>query len=808
MLEQTWRDLRLAWRGLRRAPAFAVAAVLTLAVGIAGTTATFALLQGVLLRPLPVPDQDRLLLAWNESGGTGHWPFSVTDFETLRDGSRTLEGVAAVGYNGALPIAVTDGGTAGYVKTASVTGDFFDVLGVPPVLGRALRRADDVAGAEHVLVITHGLWQRRYGGSPDVIGRPVIVQRQQFTIVGVMPRDVEYPRGVEAWTTVAATMSVRSNEAFQVSVDIVARMKDAVTIEQATSELNTLAALIDANPKTQRPPGLTVVARSYADVVVGDMRTAIFVLFGAVGLVLLIASANVANLLLLRSDARGSELAVRLALGAGRFGLARQVLAESLVLALAASIIGLIVTSWTLQALVSLVPGGLVRAESVRMDAGVTAFCAILAFLTSALAGIVPALATSGSDLVSGLRSGGRGHSGTAMRRSRRGLVVAQVALAVTTVAAAGLLVRSMINLEAVGTGLAAGRLVLVPLELPQPKYADRARHLQFLKDVVARLEALPDVIAATPVNAAPLSGVGWDAPIAAEGQTAQAVAANPLLNLESIHPNYFAAFEVPLVRGRPFTADDRDGTADVAIVSEDVAEWIWPGQNPLGKRFKLGSLENPDNPWRTIVGIARPTRYRELSEPRATMYLPAEQFLVTAQTLVVRTTSPAEVVGRVVSDRVRAIDPDVQVMRAVPFVELLARPLARPRFNAFLIGVFGAAALLLACVGLYAVMAAYVRQRSREIGIRVALGATTADVRHLVLSEGLWLTGIGVGIGLASALGSASMLRSLLYDVHPLDPATMLSACLLLVGVSALASYLPARGAARIDPITALRAD
>jgi putative ABC transport system permease protein len=806
MFEHIWRDLRWAYRGLWRAKAFAAMAILTLSVGMAGTTTMFALVEGVLLRPLPVHDQRQLLIAWKEVSGAGHWPFDIKHLDVMRNEARSLETVAGVGYNGALPVAVSDNGAASYVRTATVTGDFFDVLGVEPILGRSLTRADNVDGAERVLVISHGLWQRSYGGSSDVLGRRVTIQRQPFTIVGVMPRDLEYPRSVEAWTPIAAAMSVRTNTAFHVAVDIVGRLRSGVTIAQATSELNTIAAQLQID-STSPTTGQQVVGRPFADVVIGDMRMAMLVLFAAVGLVLLIACANVANLLLLRAEARRSELALRVAIGAGRLGLVRQILAESLVLALAAGSIALAMTWWTLQAIVSLVPGGLVRAESIRLDAAVVIFGIAVAFLTSALAGIIPALVASGADLVTHLRSGGRGHSGAGMRRSRRGLVVAQVALAVTTVAAAGLLARSVLNLETLGISLAADRLVLVPLELPQPKYAERARHLQFLKDVMARLEATTGIRAATPVNATPLAGIGWDALFTAEGQTDQAATANPLLNLESIHPNYFSTFDVPIVLGRAFTSDDRDGRPDVAIVSEDVANRIWPGQSPLGKRLKIGKLEDK-GPWRTVVGVARPTRYRELSEPKATLYLPAEQFLVAAQTLVVRSSSPLPLVGRLVRERVLAIDADVQVMRAVPFAELLQRPLARPRFNALLTGAFGVAALLLSCVGLYAVIAAFVGQRTREIGIRVALGATGADVRRLVVSEGALLGGIGAALGLATALAAAPMLRDLLYDVHPLDPATMLSAALLLVAMSALAAYIPVRRATRIDPVYALRAE
>jgi putative ABC transport system permease protein len=357
--------------------------------------------------------------------------------------------------------------------------------------------------------------------------------------------------------------------------------------------------------------------------------------------------------------------------------------------------------------------------------------------------------------------------------------------------------------------GLAADRLVFVRLALPQAKYADGARHLQFLKDVVARLEAAPGIAGATPVNTPPFAGTGgWDAPeFTAEGQSAEQAAINPSLNLESVHPNYFQTFEVTLVRGRGFTGADRRGAPEVAVVSEDVAARTWPGEDPIGKRIKFGRLDST-YPWRTVVGVARPTRYRELTAPRPTLYVPAEQFIAAAEMLVLRTASPLGLVARLARERVGAVDPAVQVVQVAPFREMLQGPLARPRFNAFLIGVFGIAALLLAAIGLYAVIAASVRQRYTEIGVRVALGATASDVRGLVLGEGLRLAGLGAAIGLASAVVASRLLRGLLYGVHPLDPVSLLAAALLLVGVSALASYMPARRAARVDPVSMLRAE
>jgi putative ABC transport system permease protein len=814
--EQCWQDLRLSWVGLRRARAFTCAVVLTLAVGIGGSTAMFALIQGVLLRPLPVPKQDRLIFAWKAlpSAGSAHWPFRAPDIDVIRRESRVLESVAGVSYyDHPSPFAVVEKGFASNITAAAVAGDFTRVLGVEPILGRALNREDNAVGAENVLVITHALWQRRYGGSRDVIGRRLSVSERPFVIVGVMPPNVECPHGVEAWMTLAASASTQTNPDFRDGVlrdvDLIARLRPGATIEQARSELAGLTSRLEADAPPDAVRGSVPVVQSYQDLVVGDVRPALLLLFGAVWLVLLIASANAANLLVLRGEGRRPELAVRAALGAGTGRLVRQLLAESLLLALAAGLVGLAVTWWTLRGLVELVPDGLPRVESVRIDAGVLLFTIGVAFLTAALAGLTPALSLARADLVAHLRAGGRGAGGSTVLRGQRGLVVVQVALAVAVLAAAGLLTRSLLQLQDVEMGLAADRLVFVRLTLPNAKYADEARHLQFLKDVVARLEAASGIAGATPVHTPPFAGTGgWDVPeFTAEGQSAERAASNPSLNLEAIHPNYFETVGVMLVRGRGFTEADRKGAPDVAVVSADVAAGTWPGKDPIGKRIKFGGLGSAE-PWRTVVGVARPTRYRELVQPRATLYLPAEQFIAAAEMLVLRTASPLTLVAGLVRERVRAVDPDVQVTLVVPFRELLEGPLARPRFNAFLVGVFGIAALLLTAVGLYAVMAASVRRRYTEMGVRVALGATASDVRSLVLGEGLRLAGLGATIGLASAVAATRLLRGLLFGVQPLDPASLLAAALLVVGVSALASYIPARRATRVDPVSMLRAE
>ncbi len=504
---------------------------------------------------------------------------------------------------------------------------------------------------------------------------------------------------------------------------------------------------------------------------------------------------------------------MRAALGAGQGRLARQMFIEALLLAFTAGAIGVIVTRWTLQTLIALLPYGLPRIEVVRVDTAVVFFAAAVAVLTAAFAGLAPSLSASRVDLASQLRSGsgGRGVLANPFWAGRRLLVVVQAAVAVIVVGAAGLLIHSLLRLQTVDMGLAADRLVLVAMNLPQSKYADRERRLRFLKETVARLQTTPGIAAATPIHTAPFAGTnGWDLPeFTAEGQSADQVRLNPPLNLESIYPTYFRTFEIPIVRGRAFVETDRQGAPDVAIVSEDVATRLWPGQDPIGRRLKFGDLQSTDS-WLTVVGVARPTRYRELTHPRPTLYLPAEQFIVASESFMLRTDAAAPLtrIADLTRDTVRSEDPDVHVMRVMRYADLLDRPLAAPRFNALLTGVFGISALLLVLIGLYGVIGAYVTQRRAEIAIRMALGATTSDVRQLVLGEGLKLAGIGVAIGLVATLGTTRLLRGLLYGVEPLDPAALLATALLLVIASSLASYLPARRAARVDPVTLLRSN
>jgi putative ABC transport system permease protein len=806
MLEALERDIRSACRGFWRAKAFTAVATLTLALGITGTTVMFAMVDGVLLRPLPVRDQDRLILAWKElrSSGFAHYPFSGPAVEAVNDGSQLIESAAGVTSNGASAWVAIENGSASYVHGALVTGDYFDVLGIRPALGRALTRSDDVAGADNVVVISHALWKGRYGGSRDTIGRRITFGGTAFTIVGVMPPGLDYPAGVEFWRTVKSVpRDAVFGDAAHYEIDLIARLRPGVTIDQAAAELGGIAKRIDANAPSTRTREATVVVRSFEEVIVGDLRPAMLALFGAVALVLLVAAANVANLLLLRGEARSRELAVRTAVGAGRGRILSLIVVESLTLATAAGAAAVVTSWWSLEALLSLIPDGLSRGDEIRIDARVVAFAMALVYLAALAASVAPALSSVRRDVIAQLQNR---HHAARGALGRRALVATQVGLAVMVVAGAGLLTRSLLRLQAIDLGLSADRLVFVDL-VPSAKFKDPAHHAHFLDEIVARLESTPAIAGATPVSVSPFSGLGgWDVPrFALPGQTAPEAAANPSLNLESIFPNYFDTLQIRIVRGRAFTDADREGAMQVAIVSEDVAARTWPGVDPIGRRLKFGGPESDDF-WRTVVGVAGSTRYRELAKARATIYLPAKQFLNTARLLVVRTTASPALIASLSREQVHAVDPGVQIVRVVPFARLLDAPLARPRFHVWLVGIFAIAALVLASVGLYAVIAAFVRQRDREIGIRMALGATGANIRNLVLTEAARLAGIGAAAGLIGALVTTRLVRGMLFEVDPLDAPTLAGATLLLIVASLLAAYVPTRRARRLDAAAMLR--
>lgn len=807
------QDGRYALRALARSPGFAVAAVLTLAIGLTGTLSMVTLINGVLLSPLPVHAEDELVVGWRglPESGARRWPFSAEDLELVRTNSRLLAKVAGVGYHDPASMPLADGADVSYVRAARVTGEFFAVLGVEPLLGRALAPDDNVSGVENVLVLTHALWQARFGGTPDVLGQRVLVGGQPFTIVGVMPRDVEHPPRVELWMTVAGMLTTTSNptskQGIATEFDMLARVMPQVTATQAADELRSLGPALDALRPAADGRGFVPQVQPYREFAIGDVRPAMFVLFAAVGLVLLIACANVSSLLLVRGDARRSEFAVRAALGAGRARLVRQVMAEGLVLAAVAAAAALLATHALLPGLMRWVPDGLPRADAIRVDARVIGAGVALAFASAVLAALLPALTSVGRQLAASLRSTSRG-TATSGGRWRRALVVAQVALAVIGLGCAGLLVSSFRELRAEAARLATDQLIYVPLDLPHDTYSDRARLRRLVTDLADTLEADPRVSGATPINVTPFSGVGWDVPVfTAEGQSDAEAKSNPPLNLEEIHPRYFSTFQVPLLRGRAFLPADNETAPAVTIVSADVAARTWPGLDPLGRRLKMGPPGSRGQ-WLTVVGITAPTRYRDLRLERSTLYLPALQMIGAAEQLAVRTSMPTPQLMELVRARVRALDPNVTVMPLRPFTELVEVPLAWPRFYTVLMTGFGATGVALAVVGLYGVITTTVRQRRREFGVRMALGAEAGHVRRLVLVDGAWLVGSGVLVGLVVAVVAAQALRGLLYGVEPADPVSLAASVAGIAAVSAVALAAPLRSAGRVQPAEVLRAE
>jgi len=716
-----------------------------------------------------------------------------------------------VGWQGAGDTTVVERGGATDLRMAHVTGTFFEVLGTAPALGRVLQPGDDVAGAPRALVISHGAWQRRYGGAADAIGRRLFINQQPFLIVGVTPPGLDYPRGTEAWTTVAAMAAAAPNRTFEGAVanelDVIARLRAGTAPAQADQELRTLLPVIgqvgNAVPGELRP-----VLRRFDDAVLGDVRPAVLALFAAVVLVLFLACANVATLLLMRGEARVPELAVRAALGASRSRLAGQMLVESLVLAGAATAGAIPLAHALLKAMLALAPPGLTRMDTVAIDARVLVFCAGIALAAAGIAALAPMLAIVRGRLAARAGSSGRATAAPAARTGRRVLVAAQLAVAVMVVAVTGLLTQSLLRLQAVDAGFDVDGLVLAALAVPQATSSDRDRHLRLLEGVVTRLRATGPIAAATPLNVSPFSGIGWSVPsFVAEGQDAGRAAANPPLDLEAVHAGYFETLGVKLVRGRGFSAADRAGTLPVAIVSEEVATRTWPGQDPIGRRLKMGDAATMED-WLTVVGVARPTRYRELTAQRPVLYVPAEQLIVAAQSIAVRTSAPLADTAAAIRAAVRAVDPGVYVTAVLPLEELRQAPMARPRFTASLIGSFAVAALFLSAVGVFSVTAASVHQRRSEMRVRMALGATPGNLQRLVLGEGLRLALIGIALGTAGAMVAAQFLRELLYEVAPIDPPSLAGAAALLLLSSLLACALPAWRASTLDPLAALRQD
>ena len=805
-MESLRQNVRVGIRSLRRAPGFALIATLTLALGIGLSTAVFTVANALLLRRLPVQDQDRLVVLTGQipARGIDNWPLGAEDVRELRRRTRSLAQVASVSYYGATPLPVLDGGELSRLRRSLVSGEFFGVLGAEPVLGRALRPEDDLRGAAPVLVLSHRAWRERFGGAADVLGRRIVMHGDgvAYTVVGVMPQGLDYPRGTDAWAAVLAATPER--EAQFIALNVIGRLAPGATPAHARDELTAYYQREGAPPPLRDLRGS---ARPLPELVLGDTRPAVLVFAAASALLLLITCINVANLLLVRGLGRVREVAVRAALGARRGQVVAQLLAEHALLAVAGGVLGLLVAAGAVRAFVALAPSGLPRLDEIQLDAAALAAAVGITGVAMLLFALAPAVVTARVELPQVLRSGTRQSAGRRSRLVTEALVVGQVALALVVLSAAGLLARSFVRLERTELSFDPARLLVGELALRYDRYDTPAKQRAMLERLLPQLEEIPGVRAVSPVVAAPFSGThGWDGRPAAEGQSPEEASANPMLNMEVVAPNYFGTFGIPVLRGRGFTDEDREGAPAVVVVSQSTARQYWPGQAPLGKRLLMGP---PSAQQRlTVVGVVPDTRYRDLREARASIYFPLRQsfFPFVPTTLAVRTSAAPAAVAPALRRVIGETAPGVALVSTAPFESFLDGPLAQPRLNALLLAVFAVAAVALAAVGLFGVMATMVRQRTRELGVRMALGATAADVGRLVLRRGMVLATAGTALGLLGALAANRVLAAMLFEVSPTDAPTLAAVATLLLGVAALASLVPAWSSTRIEPVVALR--
>jgi putative ABC transport system permease protein len=812
-MDELRRDLAFALRAWRRQPLFALAAAATMAVGIGANSAVFSLVQSVLLRPLPFADPGRLVALHSTGTGRTRQPFSLPDFVDLREQGRTLAGLAGYGAWGA---NLTGRAEAERLAGMWATPGLLRLLGVQPALGRGPLPEEERAGGARVVVLTWGLWQRRFGGDEAVLGTSLSLNGEPYTVVGVLPAGFVLPgREAELMTPFVPEADPRREQRLPAFLRLLGRLGPGVTVSQAQAELTAIAGrLRAAYPETNATrTGIAVIPLH--EEVVGNVRLMLTVVQAAVALVLLVACANLASLLLARAAARQREMSVRVALGAGRRRLVRQLLTESLLLAAAGGALGLVFAQGAIQAFRALGPTDLPRARDLRLDGGVVAFTTLLTLLAGVAFGLVPALQAARADPQESLAAGGRGSSGGRGRsRARRALVLAEVALSLVLLAGAGLLVKSFRRLQSVDPGYRTRQLLTLRVSLPKARYARREALAAFHDRLRPRLQAIPGVRAAGAASVAPLTP--WRASInfTVDGQPAPEPEKVPLANYRAVDERYFAAMEIPVLRGRDFALADGPAGRAVAIVNRTLAERYWPGADPVGARLTID--DTPERRTVEIVGVVGDVKHYALDDaPSLDVYVPYTQappsvavWLANSTSWVLRTSVDADAVAPAVRREVQSVDPEVAATALQSLDDALAGTVAPRRFNVLLLEWFALGALLLAGTGIYAVTACLAAQRTRELGIRLALGARRAQILALVVAQGMAPVAGGLALGLGAALALARLVEGLLYGVPARDPAIFVLAPLLLAAAAAAACSLPALRATRIDPVRALRVE
>ncbi len=799
-------DLRFALRQLRRAPTFTVAAIACLALGIGANTAIFTVINAVLVRPLPYPDPDRLVMVWeaNRDREGDRNVASPGNYLDWRSQNRVFERLAAV-YQTRMNL--TGRGEPVEVPAELATADLFPLLGLRPLLGRTFSADEDVPGGPPVVVLSHGLWQRRFGGAPDVVGQTLALDGTAFTVVGVLPEGagiVGLPVAPDLWVPFALDPAHDYRATDGRYLQVIARLRPGVSRDQAQAEMATMAwRLEEAHPEFNS--GWSVNLVPVSEQVTGTLRRPLLVLAGVVALVLLIACANVANLQLAQAASRRREIAVRAALGASRSRMVRQFLAESLLLAAAGGLGGVLLTLWLTEALAARAADTIPRLSGIHVDVATLAFTLVLATTAGVLFGLAPALFAGRTDLHESLKEGGRGASGGGAR-TRAALVSAQVALSLVLLVGAGLLLKSFVRLQRVELGFDPERVLTARVTLPEVRYHESAAQAEFFGMLLAEVRALPGVRAAGAINWLPLSGLRSGTGVYIVGRPLPAPGEDLAADISAVDPGYFQAMSIPLRDGRVLEAADGPRQPKAIVVSEAFVRQYLRAVTPLGQRI---GMEWSDTLVGTIVGVVGDVKHTgvdSLSNP--TIYWAEAQFPWNAMSLVVRTQGDPEQLAAAVTAKVHALDSQLAVADVKPLEAYLGDALARRRFSMTLMAGFAGLALVLTAIGLYGVMAYSVVQRTRELGIRLALGETAEAVLRGVLKRGLALLAAGILLGLAGALAFTRVLTALLYDVSPTDPMVFVAIIGLLAVVSVLSSYIPARRAARSDPMTALRAD
>jgi predicted permease len=817
------QDIRYGFRGLAKSPGFTAVALLSLAIGISANTSIFSIADTLLLRPLPYKDASRLVILWNRSPGLGiteDW-FSTAqyfDIKTLHHGFQDV--ALAIGGNENL----TGDGKPERVGTIHVSSNLLPMLGVEPARGRLFASSEDAKGSAGTAVLGYGMWVRRFGSDPHVVGKSLTINGSTYQVIGILPRSFSLPREVLPTLGGAEQADIllplplapdaaqnRDHEDY----NIIGKLKNGITLQQAQAEMNTITARLRQDHPANYPPngGLTFGIVPLSEQVVGDSRGTLFVLLFAVAFVLLIACANVANLQLSRALARQKEIAVRMAIGANRVRIARQLLTESLLLSLCGGSLGVLLALGSLQWVRMLGPGSVPRLDDISIDGRVLLFTLLISLVSGTLFGLAPALRISRIDLQSALKVGGRGEAvAGAMwargRSLRKSLVVCELALSVLLLIGATLLIRSLANLQSVSPGFNPKNVLTMELAMTGDRYRKEQTVLSTYKQIMEQLARLPGVQHVGAITSLPLSQMFAWGPITVEGRISPPGENFINADVRVINGHYFEAMQIPLREGRNFNDSDTKSSPPVGVVDEYMAKQLWPNQSAVGKRLHNGGITDKD-PWITVIGVVgRIKQYTLDSDSRIAIYYPQTQFVTSEMNVVVRSSGNPTALYSAVHDQIQSVDRDLPIFHVVTMELRVQESLARRRFAMWLLTLFAGLAVALAMIGIYGVVSYVVNQGTREIGIRLALGATPRAILHLVIGRGMALAIPGVVIGLLGSLLFTRMMRGLLFGVSPIDPLTFVAIPVLLVSVALLATYIPAQRATRVDPTVSLRSE